>query len=107
MGHNQDGAGKPLQIVLQNREGHHIQIVGRLVQQQHVGRSHQNGQQIQPPPFAAAEPPDGDGLQVAGKEEPLHHGFGGKGSLVGAYLVADLMDEIVDPLVQIQLPPLL
>ena len=70
MGHDQDGAGKPLQIVLQNREGHHIQIVGRLVQQQHIGRFHQNGQQIQPPPFAAAEPRH-EAVLCFGREEEM------------------------------------
>ena len=31
-----------------------------LFQQQDVGGFHQNGQQVQPPPFSAAEPSDGD-----------------------------------------------
>ena len=60
MGHDEDGTREALQIVLQNGEGHHVQIVGRLVQQQDVGGFHQNGQQVQPPPLSAAEPSDGD-----------------------------------------------
>ena len=107
MGHRQDGAGEALEIVLQDGEGGHVQVVGGLVQQQDVGGLHQHGQQVQPPPLPAGEPPDGHRLQVAGEQEPLHHLVGGEGALVGPYLVGDVVDEVVDPLVQVQLPALL
>ena len=62
MGYRQDGAGEALEIVLQDGEGGDVQVVGGLVQQQHVGGLHQHGQQVQPPPLPAGEPPDGNRL---------------------------------------------
>jgi len=47
MGYRQNGAGETQEIILQNGEGSHVQVVGGLVQQQHVGGFHQHGQQIQ------------------------------------------------------------
>ena len=107
VGDRQNGAGEPLEIILQNRERCDVQVVGRLVQQQHIGCRHQNGEQIQPPALTAGEPADGHGLQVSRKEEPLHHLVGGKGPLVRLDFICNVVDEIVDPLVQIQLPALL
>ena len=107
MGHRQDGPREGLQIVLQDGEGGHVQVVGGLVQQQHVGCRHQDGEQVQPPPLPAGELADGLGLQVRREEKALHHGLGGEGALLGLHLVTDLVDEVVDPLVEVQLPPLL
>ena len=107
MGHRQDGPGEGLEVVLQDGEGGDIQVVGGLVQQQHVGGRHQDGEEVEPPPLSTGELADGLGLQVRREEEALHHGLGGEGTLLGLHLVADLMDEVVDPLVKVQLPPLL
>ena len=107
MGHRHNGAGKALEVVLQNGQRGHVQVVGGFVQQQDVGRRHQYGEEIQPPPLPAGEPPDGHGLQVSGEEKPLHHLIGGKGPLIGPDLAGDGMDKVVHPLVQIQLPALL
>ena len=41
MGDEHDGAGKAEQEVLQPFDGRDVQVVGGLVQQQHVGRTHQ------------------------------------------------------------------
>ena len=107
VGHRQNGAGEALEIVLQDGEGGHVQVVGGLVQQQDVGGLHQHGQQVQPPPLPAGEPPDGHGLEIPGEQKPLHHLVGGEGALVGLHLVGDVVDEVVDPLLEVQLPPLL
>ncbi|CAN4049886.1 Serine/threonine protein phosphatase, partial [Dysosmobacter welbionis] len=103
----QNGAGEAQEIILQNGEGGHVQVVGGLVQQQHVGGFHQHGQQIQPPPLPAGEPPDGHRLKITGEEEPLHHLVGGEGALIGPDLIGDVVDKVVDPLVQVQLSSLL
>ena len=73
MGDRHDGARKSLEIVLQNGQRHDVQIIGGLVQEQNIGGFHQNGEQIQPPPLSAGEPPNGNGLQISREEEALHH----------------------------------
>ena len=100
-----DRPRKALQIILEDRQRRHVQIVGRLVQQQYVRRSHQNGQQIHPPPFAAGEPADHRLLQIRREEKPLEHRLGRECPLVGPDLVRNAVDEVKDLLVQIQLAP--
>ncbi|CDC69327.1 ribosomal protein S5 [Oscillibacter sp. CAG:155] len=107
MGHSQNGTGKTLKIIFQDGKGRNVQIVGGLVQQQHIGRRHQDGQQIQPPPLSAGEPADGHRLQVPREEKTLHHLVCGKGSLVRLHFICDVVDKVIDPLVQVQLPSLL
>ena len=107
MGYRQDGAGKLLQIILQNGQGHHIQIVGRLVQQKHVRGFHQHGQQVESSPLASGKLADGHTLQIRREQEPLHHLLGGEGALHGFHFPGNLMDEVVHPLAQIQFPALL
>ena len=53
--HDDDTAGKILQIFLQHLQRLNIEVVGRLVQHQEVGIAHQNGTKIEFAPLAAAE----------------------------------------------------
>ena len=107
MGHRHHRAGELGQIVLQDGERLHVQIVGGLVQQQDVGRAHQDAQQIQPAPLAAGQPSDGGELEVGREQEPLHHLRGGHTALPGAQLGGDFVDVVVGALIGIQLPALL
>ena len=107
MGYRHHRAGEALQIIFQNGQGHYVQIVGGLVQQQHVGGVHEDAQQIEPPPLTARQPPDGHRLPFCGEEEPLHHLLGAEGALVGAGFFGNAVDKVVDPHVQVQLPAFL
>ena len=107
MGHGDHRPGKALQIIFQNGQGQNVQIVGGLVQQQNVGGFHQNAQQIESPPFAARQPPDGHRLPLGRKEETLHHLLGREGAFVGVGLFRDAVNEVIDPHIQIQLPAFL
>ena len=102
-----DGAGEALQIVFQNGKRRNVQIVRRLVKQQHVGCRHEDGQQIESPPFAAGQTTDGGLLQIRREQEAFQHGLGGECALVRFYLCSDAINEVVYALVQIQLPALL
>ena len=64
-----DGAGKAVQIVLQNTEGVDVQVVGRLIQKKYIGRFHKKAGQIQAALFAAGEPADGQGVHMRRKQE--------------------------------------
>ena len=58
---------KILKKVLQHRQGGHIQIVGRFIQQQHIGGADQQPTQMQPAPLPAGEP--GHRLVLLGRRE--------------------------------------
>ena len=67
MGHGYYNPGETVQIIFQNHQGPDIQVVGRLIQNQHIGRLHQDPQKVQPPPLAAGQPPDGSVLDIRRK----------------------------------------
>ena len=56
MADEEHGRVEPGEIVLQPAGGLEVEVVGWLVQQEHVGRSHQLLHQTQPAPLAAAQP---------------------------------------------------
>ena len=55
------------------REGVDVQVVRRLVEQQHVRLGHQQPRELQPPPLAAGELPDRRPLPRRREPEPLQH----------------------------------
>ena len=57
------------QILLQHIQRHDIQIVRRLVQDEQVGVFHQDGQQVEPPFFAAGKLPDPRIQHIVRKQE--------------------------------------
>ncbi len=59
--------------VFQPGERVDVQVVGRLVQQQHVGLGHQEPGELQPPPLAAGELPDRRPLPRRREPQPLQH----------------------------------
>ena len=57
-----------VQKFLQHGQRLDVEIVGRLIQEEDVGLVDQRAQQIEPPPFAAAEAADARPLHGAGRE---------------------------------------
>ena len=73
MGHRDDDTRKAVQIVLQDPQSLDIQIVGGLVQYQHVRRAHQHPQEVEPPLFSAGKLTHRRVLHVSVKKELLAH----------------------------------
>ena len=72
MAHDDQGAGPAVEEVLQHPKGVEVEVVGRLVEQQHVGPLGQHQQQLEAAPFSARERADGRPLGVGVEPEPLH-----------------------------------
>ena len=91
------GALKALEIVFQDLERRDIQVVGRLVEQQHVRRGHQHARQIQPPLFAARQALHRRILHVRREEELLEHLGGGEASVGRLHVFRDVAHVIDQP----------
>ncbi len=79
------------EVFLKDSEGHDVEVVGRLVEDEEVGPSHQHRGQMQAAAFAAAEGVD-ILLLVGGAEEEalqiLHRGYAlalGEGNILGDF----------------------
>ena len=55
MGYCYDNSVKVIQIILQNSQCLDIQIIRRLIQDQHIRRTHQHTHQIQSPLFSSGK----------------------------------------------------
>ena len=64
-------AGPAVEQVLERGERLDVEVVGRLVEQQHVRLGHQQAHQLQPAPLAAGQVADRRPLPLAGEAEPL------------------------------------
>ena len=71
MADDDDGAGPVLQHVLQHAQRVEVEVVGRLVEQQHVGPGPQRQHELQPPPLAARQQADRRPLGIGVEPEPL------------------------------------
>ncbi|MNC15899.1 hypothetical protein D3C75_637400 [compost metagenome] len=104
MGYSNDCAGEVLQIILQNGQRLDIQIIGRFIQQQHVGLPHQGAEEIQSAFFPSGQPADVGPLLLLGKHKPLQHLGGGNGNAViqlnGLGSIPDIFQH---PLIGVQL----
>ena len=69
VGDHDQGALEVEQVFLEDVEGHDVQVVGGFVEDQEVGLLHQDGEQVEPPPFAAGEFRNGVAQHVVGEEE--------------------------------------
>ena len=67
------GAGPAVEEVLEDVQGLDVEVVGRLVEQQHVRLVEQQPQQLEPAPLATGQVADPGGQLVAGEAEPLQH----------------------------------
>ena len=77
VGDDDEGAGPAVEEVLEDVEGVDVEVVGGLVEQQHVGLGHQQPQQLEASPLAAGQVADPRGEPVAGEAEPLEQRAGG------------------------------
>ena len=57
MGDDDQRARPAVELVLDDGQGVDVEVVGRLVEQQHVGLLEQQPQELQPPPLTAGELP--------------------------------------------------
>ena len=73
MGNSNNCSGKAVQVILQHRQCRNIQVVRRLVQQQHVRRRHKHTQKIQTTLLAAAELINRHPLQLRREQKALQH----------------------------------
>ena len=46
VGHSDNSTSEAIQIILQHGQGRNIQIIGGLIQEQHIRSRHQHSQQI-------------------------------------------------------------
>ena len=99
VGDHQQRARPGVQVVLEHGQGVDVQVVGRLVQQQHVRLGEQQPQELQPPPLAAGEVVQPGGQPLAGEAEVLQQRAGAglpPGGQPG--LPADLLHRLQHPL---------
>ena len=87
------------EIILQHVQRHDVQIVRRLVEDQEVGVAHEYGQQIEPPPLAAAQDLDMLGMGLGREEKTVEHRHGRHGMAVGrscclGYLLHHVEDRL-------------
>ena len=73
MGDHDQGAGPVVEEVLEHVQGLDVEVVGGLVEQQHVGLGEQQPEQLEAPPLATGQVADPRGQPVAGEAEPLQH----------------------------------
>ena len=64
-------AGPAVEEVLERGERLDVEVVGRLVEEEHVGLVHEQPGQLQPPALAAGQVADPGLLAGAGEAEPL------------------------------------
>ena len=64
-------AGPAVEDVLERGQRLDVEVVGRLVEQQHVGLVHQQPGQLQPTPLATGQVRHPGLLAAAGEPEPL------------------------------------
>ncbi len=90
------GGVEPGQIVLQPAGGLEVEVVGGLVEQEHVGGSHQLLRQPEPAPLAAAQPArDWVRAWSGSKPRPCKHRVDPGGQGIAAFALEPLQVAIV------------
>ena len=96
--------GPAVEQVLERGQRVDVEVVRRLVEQQHVGLVHQQPQQLQPPPLAAGQLADRRPLRVADEAEPLAQlGRGDRPALAEVDLAPHLLDGLQHPQRRVEL----
>ena len=55
MGYDEDDALEGIEVAFEDGQGRDVQVVRRFIQEEDVGLVHEQAQQVQAPPFAAAQ----------------------------------------------------
>ena len=58
MGYGNHNPREGVQIILQDHQRLNVQVIGRLVQKDHIGRFHQDTEQVQPALLSSGKLPD-------------------------------------------------
>ena len=98
-----EGARPGVQEVLQLLEGVDVQVVGRLVEQQHVRLGHEHACELQAPPLAAGEVPHRGALPLGGKSEPLRQLRGGQFAFAERDVGGHVLDGVDDAALRIEI----
>ena len=69
VGDDEQRAGPAVEHVLERGQGLDVEVVGGLVEDEHVGLGHEQPQQLQPPPLATRQVADAGLLPAAGEAE--------------------------------------
>ena len=99
VGDDDQGAGPAVQVVLDDGERVDVEVVGGLVEQQHVRLVEQQPQELQPTPLTAGQVGQPGGQLVAGEPEILQQG--GRADLAAAGEFGDAtaaLDRVEHPL---------
>ena len=100
-------AGPAVEQVLELGQRLDVQVVGRLVEQQHVGLVHEQPEHLHPAPLAAGQVADPGPLPFRGEAEPLEQLPGGQLTVADPDPQPYLLDRLADPLVRVELGELL
>ena len=98
-----EGARPAVEEVLQHGEGLDVEVVGGLVEQQHVGLGQQQPQQLEPAPLATGQVAEPRGEPVAGEAEPLQHRGRGDLAVRGPGDPPDRLDGVQHPRLRVEL----
>ena len=107
MGNDHGTAGEVLQTLLQRTQSVHIDVVGRFVQQQHIGLAAERQRQVHPVALAAGKHTRLLALVGAGKVEARHIGAGIDGTAADHQLVVAFGNHLPDTLLRVDLRVLL
>ncbi len=102
MGHCHHDTGKAVQIILKDRHGADVEVVRRLIQYQHIGRTHQHPEKIEPPLLTAGQLLHLHKLLGGRKQEAVQHDAGTDQTIRGMDILRDGAHRIDHPLAAVQ-----
>ena len=103
MGDHDHRAGPAVEQVLELAQRVDVQVVGRLVQQQHIRLCHEHTRELQPTPLAAGQVADGSALTCRREAEPLGQLGGGQLVVAERHPRGHVLDRLEHPLVERQI----
>ena len=102
VGDDHQGAGPGVEEVLQLLEGVDVEIVGGLVEKQHVRLGHEHAGQLQAAALAAGEVAHGGALALRGEAETLGELRGGQLLLAEVDVGGDVLDGVDDAALRVE-----
>ena len=97
VGDHDERARPAVEEVLEDVEGLDVEVVGGLVEEQHVGLGEQQPQQLEAAALATGQVAEPRGEPVAGEPEPLEHRRGGDLAVRGLGHPPDRLDRLAAP----------